>query len=202
MFCVGPSIPFTDKFPRDFDINTYISNIYNGGNWIKLNQAVIGPWCYLIKRSFWIENNLQFVEGIKYEDTECMSRSFYYVGKIAALSKFSVYNYIQHEGSTMNSKPNLLKLKSEATLVNTLSAFANNIKDDDFFVDYYRSIVTGAYIGGLMMMANNKELMVYFDEYMRQVHQAGKIYNMAQSLPKKIYRFIAIHFPRLFLKIC
>lgn len=167
-----------------------------------MNQAVIGPWCYLIKRSFWIENNLQFVEGIKYEDTECMSRSFYYVGKIAALSKFSVYNYIQHEGSTMNSKPNLLKLKSEATLVNTLSAFANNIKDDDFFVDYYRSIVTGAYIGGLMMMANNKELMVYFDEYMRQVHQAGKIYNMAQSLPKKIYRFIAIHFPRLFLKIC
>ena len=31
MFCVGPSIPFTDKFPKDFDVNIYISDVYNGG---------------------------------------------------------------------------------------------------------------------------------------------------------------------------
>ena len=202
MFCVGPSIPFVDDFPVGFNARSCVSGICVGGNWIRSGQAVIGAWCYIINRDFWVSNNLEFVKGISYEDTECMSRSFYFVKKICGLNKFSVYNYIQREGSIMNSKPNLGKLRSHSVIVATLNEFARRIADDNFFVNYYRSIVVGVYVSGLKMMANNKELQHYFPQYMRQVKNAGGVKNTATSLTKRLYRFIAIYFPRLFMRIC
>ena len=202
MFCVGPSIPFTDKFPEDFDVNIYISDVYNGGgNWIKSGQAIMVAWGYIIRRSFWINSGLNFVEGIVYEDAECMSRSFYYAKRLCGLNKFSVYNYVQRTDSIMHKLLNWSEVQSFPIIIKSLNTFANNIKDD-FFIAFYRETCTGAFINGLKQFKYNKGLKQHLNEYMHQVHQAGKIYNMAQSLPKKIYRFIAIHFPRLFLKIC
>lgn len=203
MFCVGPSIPFSNKFSQDFDVSSCISDVcIGGGNWIQSGQAVLGAWCYIIRRDFWLLHDLKFVKGISYEDTECMSRSLYFVGKICGLSKFSVYNYVQRRGSIMNSKPNLKKLKSHSTIIKTLSAFAKSVANDKFFVNYYSSIISNIYVSGLKIMAKDEGLRHYLPEYLRQVREAGGVRNMAQSLPKKIYRFIAIHFPRLFLKIC
>lgn len=203
MFCVGPSVPFLNVFPEDFiqNRNNYVSMPCNGENWIKSNQSVIGAWSYIIRRSFWTENALQFVEGMYFEDTECMSRSFYFGKRIGGLNKFSVYNYVQREQSTMHSPFSEHKLKSLSTLIHSLNAFSTQVVSVPFFHSYYQEICLGAYMNGLKQIAKNEDLKIYLAPYVNEVRKSGGVKLMASSFSKRLYQFIAIHFPTAFIRM-
>lgn len=201
MFCVGPSIPFKQTFPHNFIENDNITALFTGESWIKSNQAVIGAWAYIIKRRFWIDNDLKFVRGISFEDTECMSRSFYFAKRISGLNRFSVYNYIQREQSIMHSKFDLKKLRSILVLIKSLNDFSRSLINDSFFYSYYRKICLGAYMSGLKQIANNQDLKTFLDEYVSETKRYGGVKITASSFFERLYQFIAIHFPSLFIRI-
>ena len=202
MFCVGAPIKSIDVFPFGFNINACVSNVYGGGEWVRYSTCWWAPWDYIIKRVFWVKNGLKFTEGIKYEDLECLTRAFYYAQKIYSLNNISCYKYRVREGSTMNSKADKVKLMSNAIIAASLSNFADKIKDNDFFVNYYRQNALSMYMDGLRTMAQNKELTCCLKEYMQTVHKAKRLHVMEKSVLKRMYQFIAIYSPRLYLKIC
>ena len=204
MFCVGPSMPYTRFLPNDFLNNkAYILEIFDRVNWIKNKFDVLGPWSYIIKRSFWIENDLKFIPGISYEDTECISRCLYYAKRISGLAKFSVYNYVQRKESIMHSPFDWKKIQSLSSLIKSLNTFISQVVTEPFFDSYYSEICIGAYIDGLKQFALNKSLRVHLKEYIKLIQNAGGVKNLNTNIPiaRRIYRLIAVHFPYLFVKM-
>lgn len=202
MLCVAPSIQFTDKFPLNFNTIDYLSPVVSIKDFINTGNAIRVAWGYITKRSIWTDNNIKFLSGIIYEDAECMSRLFYYIKNgVSGLNKFSVYNYVQREGSLMHKKLNWQEIQSFPKLINSINAFIKKIEPNDYFVPYYRETCTGAYINGIKQIIISGE-EEHLNEYVAQVRKAGNVINMGTSLSKRIYRYFAIHFPRIFIKIC
>lgn len=206
MLCVGPSIPFTEALPITPPhlplINT-ISPIYTGREWI--TSSYYGSpvaWGFLFRRSFWEAHSLRFVEGIVYEDAECISRTFYWARRIATLTQFSLYNYVQRGGSIMHKPFTWHTLQSMAAIVKSMNEFVRNVAGGDpFFKRYYYNVGIGAYINGLKHAARDAGLPVRFDDYVRLVRAGGGAKVTATHPVKRFYQWLAIHCPRLFVKM-
>lgn len=146
---VGPSIPFIEKFPQRFDEQRDLSAVYEGIDFVTNSQKfVVGAWCYIFNRSFWENNRLNFYKGITFEDTQLMAHALSLTNRVAALTSFSCYNYVQREGSIMHSKPNKHKLMSNAVIVNTHTQYAENTDNPDL-KRAFQSSASGAFIGGI-----------------------------------------------------
>ena len=104
---VAPSVPFREIFPYKFDSEADVSKVYDGESFL-LDSGffVVGAWCYIFKRQFWHNNNFEFYPGISYEDTQLIPWAIAHCMRIAGLIKFSCYDYIQRNGSIMNSSIN------------------------------------------------------------------------------------------------
>lgn len=201
MFGVGPSISFTKTFPANFDISNDVSNIYTGLEWIKSEYGFIGAWAYIIKKDFWIKNNLSFMKGIYYEDTECMSRAFYYAQRICTLNKFSVYNYVQRPNSIINQSFNYKKLDSRIKAASSILKFNRSVAMNDSFKLYYAKIYTDFYITGISEIVRNKVSLGITKKYIRDFKIIGKASITAVSFSQKIYQYILINFPILYVCI-
>jgi glycosyltransferase involved in cell wall biosynthesis len=59
-------------------------------------------WASLYRRAFLMDHGLQFMEGALHEDQEFTPRAYFFAQKVA-YSSAPVYNYVQREGSIMNS---------------------------------------------------------------------------------------------------
>jgi glycosyltransferase involved in cell wall biosynthesis len=59
-------------------------------------------WAAIYRREFLAEHGLQFLVGALHEDQEFTPRAYFFAKKIA-FSPAPVYNYVQREGSIMNS---------------------------------------------------------------------------------------------------
>ena len=59
------------------------------------------PWNKLFLRELWIENDVQFSEGLWYEDLEAVLKYLPYIKNPAWVSK-PLYNYVQRENSSIN----------------------------------------------------------------------------------------------------
>lgn len=205
MLCVGPSIPFTKTLPPPTElplINT-ISPIFTGRQWIE--SAYSGcpvAWGFIFRRSFWLEHRLHFVEGISYEDAECISKTFFWAKRIATLTQFSVYNYVQRDGSIMHKPFTWHTLQSMAIIVKSMNAFVRDVVGDDpFFTHYYYNVAIGAYINGLKHTACDPGLSDRLDDYVRLVRAGGGAKITATTPVKRLYQWLAIHCPWLFCKI-
>lgn len=164
--------------------------------------ACVGAWSYMFRRTFWADHRFQFVKGIVYEDTECIPRTFYWARRIASLTKFSVYNYIQREGSTMHKKKDWRALRSLATIVKSTNDYARDVVGNDpFFRATYYANGTGAYLAGLKAMASDPELRAHLADYVRLVRAGGGAKVTATHPVKRFYQWLAIHCPRLFVKM-
>jgi len=196
---VGPSIPAVSDFPEQISEND-ISQEYSGKEWLLSDQAFIGAWAYIIKRSFWAENKLSFVPGIYYEDIECMSRAFYFANSIFTLNTFSVYNYVQHPDSIMNSGVSRKKIFDNLVVSASLRNFATNIKDSDI-QQYYEKICTGCFIFGINMLAKNYIDIKVAKEFVAKAKIAYPKYLYAESIVHKLYQWIVVHYPVCYIRI-
>ena len=72
---------------------------------IKKTHVTIQSWSwrYLIKKSFWIANNLSFPDLLMMEDKPVMIPMIYYANKVAFSSQ-AIYFYKNREGSVLNKK--------------------------------------------------------------------------------------------------
>lgn len=202
MFCVGPSIPFTTEFPIDFleRIDDYVSDVYLGGvKYLRLRHCGNVVWGYIIRREIIAINDLKILE-VPYEDGEYMTRVFYYANRFCELNKFSVYNYVQREGSIMHSLPGWKEVSSFPVAIKSLNSFANKVTDVTY-KRYVYDVSTRAYIYGLKIFIRNSKLMLRLDEYLAGVKDAGGLRIVSTSVKQRMYQYIAVHFPKLFLKI-
>lgn len=196
LFGVGPSIPFTNSFPKYFSRND-ISKIYTGEEWINSMYGFIGAWAYIINKDFWIKNNLSFLKDIYYEDVECMSRAFYYARRISTLSKFSVYNYIQRQGSIMNQSFNPKKLDSKVKVFFSISKFKGGVQNK-IFKKYYDKICTNLYISSINEIIKNNLDKGIAKEYIK-IFKTEVISITANNIVQKFYQFFIINFPLIYV---
>lgn len=159
-------------------------------------------WGFLFRRSFWEAHGLRFVEGIVYEDAECISRTFFWARRIAMLTQFSVYNYVQREGSVMHKPFTWHTLRSMAAIVKSMNQFVRNVAGDGpFFKRYYYNVGIGAYVNGLKHIAHDPGLRDRLSDYVRLVRKGGGGKVTATHPVKRLYQWLAIHCPRLFVRI-
>lgn len=201
MFCVAPSIPYADKFPQDFSIEKYVTQIYDGKEYKDLDDAPFTPWAYLIKKDFWIKNNINFLENIRYEDLECFKRAFYYVKRVCKLKYFSVYNYIQHQTSFMKSSFNIIKLDSCIKANMNIKTFYSNIEDKDF-IYYYKRLCMEFYKIGFNEIIQNKVDFKLAKSYFRSFSVSDTLeVGKDISIKQKIYEFIITKTPIIYYLI-
>lgn len=63
-------------------------------------DKICGPWRQLFKRQFLVENNLQFVENVQYEDTDYILKAFLLANKVQYLVVKSYYYRIINTSTT------------------------------------------------------------------------------------------------------
>ena len=60
-----------------------------------------GPWQFLIRRNWWIENGFQFKNGIIHEDMELMSSLILYTDNFASVDE-PLYYYLENDNSVLH----------------------------------------------------------------------------------------------------
>lgn len=198
---VGPSIPFVDKFPTDFNTSNDINyNFRDGIDYVCNKQwFVVGAWCYLINHDFWAKNKLRFYPGIYFEDSQLMPYAISKANRVASLCRFSCYNYIVRDGSIMNSSITEKKLLSHVVIVNTYLEYAKKA-DSDQLRELFEIIASTTFISamnGIAKFSNKKQLS-------KQILSAipvkpHKIYG--KGIVQKLFHKFVLTFPRLFIKL-
>lgn len=142
--------------------------------------------------------NLSFMEGIYYEDVECISRAFYYANRICTLNKFSVYNYVQRPNSIMSSPFNYKKLDSRIKAAFSIWRFNKEVTIDSFNY-YYKKIYTDFYITGIGEIVKNKVPLSIAKKYIQGFKDVGEIPIIASSIQQRISQYVLINFPILYI---
>lgn len=197
---VAPSIPFKEQFPESFDPKYELSKIYNGIDFLlHSGKFVVGAWCYIFKRSLWEIHKFQFHPGICYEDTQLIPYVLSKTSRVAALTKFSCYNYMQRAGSIMNTPLSKHKLLSNAILVNTHLKYARET-DNPQLRTWFRSSASSAFINGIkqiIQMGGNKTMT---DEFLGAcIQRPTSLYG--STMIQRLYQYLILHYPRTFIQI-
>lgn len=89
------------------------------------------PWNGLIKRSFLLENDLFFYEGVQYEDNlfSLQLALFNLEARAMQSEKVFVFNRL-HSGTTTSSKPKLKKITDVLTNVEQMNKFISSLPQD------------------------------------------------------------------------
>lgn len=196
---VAPPISFVPVFPESFSPED-VSLQYSGKEWILSNKAFVGAWAYIVKRSFWIKNELSFYPGIYYEDTECMLKAFYYAKSIFFLNYFSVYCYVQHPESIMNSAFSNKKLFDRLVVATSLKKFSFSIPEKKMQF-YYEAVCTNSYITGIREIVRNKLDMKTAREYIEKSKDCSPIRVCGRTFVQKCYQWVVIHCPFMYIQL-
>lgn len=93
-------------------------------------QAVV--WRNLYRREFLMENNLQFLSDIVFEDAEFSPRCLYAAGKVRYIPEH-IYYYRKREGSTLNSSFSIKKYQDLLTVAKRAMALSLSVTDPRTF---------------------------------------------------------------------
>lgn len=197
---VGPSIPFVEQFPDSFNHTDSVSQVYNGVDFLlRSKRFVVGAWCYILRRDFWESNQFQFYPGIAYEDTQLMGYAISKADRVAALTQFSCYSYIQREGSIMNSKPNHKKLLSHAVITNTHIEYAQKERHPELSESFLSS-ASSSFIAGINMLLQMDCDKTLTEEYLSAIAIRPKRL-FGSSFLKRSYQYVILNYPRTYLRL-
>ncbi|MDQ1095120.1 MULTISPECIES: glycosyltransferase [Chryseobacterium] len=93
------------------------SDIYSGEVFFKevFNTSCM-PWAFIFKRKILIDNNLDFHEGIYFEDIVFTPKLIYFSKRIKFFNVLA-YNYVIHNNSTMRSSDKFVKRCLDSIIV-------------------------------------------------------------------------------------
>lgn len=93
-------------------------------------------------------------------------------------------------------------LQSMAVIVKSMNAFVlDEVQNNPFFKRYYYNVGVGAYVNGLKHIAHDPGLRDRLLDYVRLVRAGGGAKVTATHPVKRLYQWLAIYCPRLFVKI-
>jgi glycosyltransferase involved in cell wall biosynthesis len=159
-FCVAPSRPFNGNFKNEFRSEMHLAELRTGIEVLKYDDYPIGAWCYILKKKMIIDNKINFLHGVYFEDEDFTPKVLYYAKRIILVTDMSVYSYFIRQDSicrTISEKHVLDKL----TVSFSLSKFLNNkVQEDD-------SVLRGVFEGKIYHMflsGLNEALLKEFDK--------------------------------------
>lgn len=123
----------------------YLKGITNYANDMKKNYilSLSGPCNKIMKRKLWVDNHLEFLENTIYEDLAIIPTIAKYTNKIKYLEK-PLYNYLIHNGSTMNQIIYNPKLKDIFKVMEQLSLELKNDFPEELEYLYITNLLHGA----------------------------------------------------------
>lgn len=159
-------------------------------------------WSFIYNRTFLINNNLQFTEGMYYEDTDFAFRSMPAVRRIQLYGKVC-YNYLQREGSIVHFT-NKRKLKDICK--NCISASNALNTCDDSLKRFYQICFTSYYMLFLkeVLKAKNKNFDNYLisQTYLNRFGRVSLFGNMRTKIIGLVYNLFGVKFClRIFSKM-
>lgn len=197
---VGPSIAFRQEFIKPFEEAQYVSAVYNGLDFLLHSGLfVVGAWSYIFKKDFWITHNFSFYPKISYEDTQLIPYAIAQASRVASLTRFSCYNYIQRAGSIMNSCPTMQKILSQAIIVNTHLQYAREYSNTGLR-DYFERSASGAFIAGINKLIQMGASMGFINEFLSAITVRPTLL-YGPGFIQKIYQYLILYFPRLFIGV-
>ena len=197
---VGPSIAFRQEFIKPFEEAQYVSAIYNGLDFLLHSGLfVVGAWCYIFKRDFWSTHNFKFYPKISYEDTQLIPYAIVKASRVATLTHFSCYNYIQRTGSIMNSSPTKQKVLSQASIVNTHLQYAEEFTNTGL-KEFFKRSASVAFIEGVNKLIQMNANRGVINEFLSVIAVRPTLL-YGPGLIRKIYQYLILHFPRLIIKV-
>lgn len=198
---VAPKVPFLSEFPKGLRLVDNVSRIYDGPDFIlHSGRFIIGAWGYIFRRNFWKSNKFQFYPNIYYEDTQLIGYTISKAKKVAALTSFSCYNYIQRDGSIMNSSPTKPKLLSNAVIIKTHLEYAENAVNSDLS-RWFLASASGSFIDGIhkiIQMGGDKTLL---DDFLSSLRSRPAFIYGSRTI-HRIYQYLILHYPYFYIRLC
>lgn len=147
-------------------------------------------WNKLYRKSFIIENNLFFIEGIYYEDMEFTPKVFFLANKVKHIDKL-IYVYVQREGSIMNKTYKEVRVSDYLEILYSLYNF--NVNYNDIGIKHAYNYILKKIFDELLDIENINELSFYYDDLKK--NELLKTLIRDSSLKYRVYLyFLSIYF--------
>lgn len=181
--------------------SNYFSGICSGIDFLldKTNLAV-APWCFIYLSTFWREGNFSFKPGIRYEDSELIPFVTSKVTRLAKLTEFSCYKYIQHSDSFMRSKVTRNHILSNLVIVNNHTQYAA-LTDVRELRLWFEKSASSAFISGIKQISQlDGDKIDIFKEFVDNIEVRPRTL-YGDNFRQKIFQWLILNFPKLYLKI-
>lgn len=200
MFLVAPAIPVTKDFKADWKTNI-APIVIRGKTLLERGGIDVGVWAYIYKRSFIEMNNLRFLSGYLFEDSEFTPRALYYARNVGVLN-FNVYHYIQHDKSIMHTfSPK--RLSHYIAIAVSLEQFRKGNCDDLVVQRFFSSAAVGFVLAGFKAIAMHNLSRQHLKNYVSECRFSGllPLRQIDAGLSRSVVIILASIFPALYIKL-
>lgn len=167
-----------------------------GREWILKKHNIPMVWPYLFRRDFLMQNNLTLLEGVYHEDVEFIPRVIYLSESIKAVD-IVFYNYVQRQGSIMNSK-NINKFFDLIKVCDSLEAFQTEFAMSEELNNYFKEHISYLYAQGIhnAILTN-----IGINELLKDKYVRYKVINKISGSRSPKYKIMALFLKFKFYKL-
>lgn len=184
------------------DISLYEMGVVSGEDFF-IKQWLVNDfrgevWDDLYKRSFLLENNLMFINGLLYEDNEFTPKVLKYATRVKLVNTYGYY-YRQRDGSIMHSKKGSKELEDMQFILNEHLKLLNQSNKADLKSSYSKLITVGlyAYINSIMISNVQNKIKYFHSKQIKLLINSIK-YNKDISLKQKLNFMLLKYLPRIY----
>lgn len=162
------------------------------------NKFSIPVWINLYKRSFLIENNLRFMEGILHEDEEFNMRAFPLANSIISKNIYFLEYYQRANSITNNVSNGEKRFLDILKIQNEISLFCKKHSFNEDFLSIIQTYMALVVISGYIRIQNKK----IADKYYKKIKEM-KLYQVIGSytLEFRVLKIMLRYCPSLFFKL-
>lgn len=172
---------------------------YDSFKYLSSYHFVEPAWCYVIRKSYYIENKFSFKNGVYHEDFGLIPYVIYKARKVKSID-FIGYYYIQRNGSIMNNNDYKKTVKKAFDMLEqykTMRLFAKNINRKNNLDDYFLSYISNSVIVKARELKKD-EKKVYINELKKLNVFDGVLVN---TRIRRFKKYLMKHNLNLYLKV-
>lgn len=158
LFWMGHDVIYKGISNRKYIPNKMDNPITGEELFVKHLNNLFYIWKFIFKKEFLINNNLEFYEGILYEDLEFTPRALL-TAKSCYTIPHSFYNYLMRSGSIINNI-STRNIEHRFFILNRLNQFeATNKRTSQAYKNKLIDIIIETFVGTVKMAARSKILL-------------------------------------------
>lgn len=162
------------------------------------NQFSMPVWINLYKRTFLLEHQLSFREGIYHEDEEFNPKAFSLAKSVMSENTY-FYSYYQRPNSITNNTSNEeQRFQDILKITKSVSKFIESHSFNKQYIELIQTYLSLLTISGYIRI-HNKELIAKYYPLMKEMRLYRKIYS--KKVPFTVVSLMLRYCPRLFFTI-